>query len=84
MSHLMVGSEGTLAFISDTVFRTVIEHPYKATALILFANMEDACRAIPMLRKQPVAAAELMDRASLASVENKAGMPDFLKGLDRK
>ncbi|NNK96613.1 MAG: FAD-binding oxidoreductase [Desulfobacterales bacterium] len=84
MSHLMVGSEGTLAFISDSVFRTVIEHPHKASALILFANMEDACRAIPLLRKQPVAAAELMDRASLASVENKPGMPDFLKGLDEK
>ncbi len=83
MAHLMVGSEGTLAFIADAVFRTVIEHPYKASALILFRNMDDACRAIPILRRQPVAAAELMDRASLASVEDKAGMPAFLKGLDK-
>jgi len=83
MAHLMVGSEGTLAFIADAVFRTVIEHPYKASALILFKNMEDACRAIPILRKQPVAAAELMDRASLASVEEEPGMPDFLKKLDK-
>ncbi len=84
MAHLMVGSEGTLAFIADAVFRTVIEHPYKASALILFRNMEDACRAIPILRRQPVAAAELMDRASLASVEGKAGMPAFLAGLDKR
>jgi len=81
LSHLMIGSEGTLAFIADAVYRTVIEHRYKASALILFANMEDACRAIPLLRQQEVAAAELMDRASLASVENKEGMPDFLKEL---
>jgi D-lactate dehydrogenase len=81
MSHLMVGSEGTLAFISDTVFRTVVEHRHKATALILFNNVEDACKAIPLLRQQPVAAAELMDRASLASVEGQPGMPDYLQGL---
>lgn len=81
LSHLMVGSEGTLAFISDTIFKTVIEHRHKATALILFNNVEDACKAIPLLRNQPVAAAELMDRASLASVEGMEGMPDYLEGL---
>ena len=81
LSHLMVGSEGTLAFISDTIFKTVIEHRHKATALILFNNVEDACKAIPILRNQPVAAAELMDRASLASVEGMEGMPDYLEGL---
>lgn len=82
MSHLMIGSEGTLAFISDAVYRTVVEHPYKASGLILFANIEDACLAIPLLRKQEVAAAELMDRASLTSVEDQPGMPEYLKDLD--
>ena len=82
MSHLMIGSEGTLAFISDAVYRTVIEHPFKASSLILFANIEDACRAIPLLRQQEVAAAELMDRASLTSVEDQPGMPAYLKDLD--
>ncbi len=83
MAHLMIGSEGTLAFIADAVYRTVIEHRHKASALILFADMKEACRAIPLLRRQPVAAAELMDRAGLASVENKPGMPEFLKTLDQ-
>ncbi|BDD86476.1 FAD-binding and (Fe-S)-binding domain-containing protein [Desulfofustis limnaeus] len=83
MAHLMIGSEGTLAFIADATFTTVIEHRYKATALILFTSMEDACRAIPILRSQPVAAAELMDRASLASVQDQPGMPPYLKGLDQ-
>jgi D-lactate dehydrogenase len=83
MAHLMVGSEGTLGFISDTIFKTVVEHRHKATAMILFKNVADACRAIPILREQPVAAAELMDRASLASVEGKEGMPSYLKDLDK-
>ncbi|PIE57030.1 MAG: 4Fe-4S ferredoxin [Desulfobulbus propionicus] len=81
LQHLMIGSEGTLAFISDVVYRTVIEHPHKASALILYPDVETACRAIPILQQQPVAAAELMDRAGLASVEGKPGMPDYLSSL---
>jgi D-lactate dehydrogenase len=79
--HLMIGSEGTLGFISEIVYYTVVEHPHKASALIIFPNMKNACMAAAILRNQPVAAVELMDRASLRSVENKAGMPDYLKGL---
>lgn len=82
MAHLMIGSEGTLAFISNAVLKTVDEHRHKATALVLFSSMADACRAIPVLRTCPVAAAEIMDRASLASVDDKPGMPGFLRELD--
>lgn len=81
MTHLMVGSEGTLGFISDVVYKTVVEHRYKASALILYPDVKTACQAIPVLQEQPVAAAELMDRAGLRSVEGKPGMPDYLKGL---
>ncbi len=83
MSHLMIGSEGTLAFIADVVLRTVVEHQHKASALMLFNSMADACNAIPVLRSCSVAAAEIMDRASLSSVEDKPGMPDEIKGLAR-
>ncbi|WP_022668643.1 FAD-binding and (Fe-S)-binding domain-containing protein [Desulfospira joergensenii] len=81
MAHLMIGSEGTLAFIADVVLKTVTEHPHKASALILFENIGDACRAIPVLRNLEVSAAEIMDRASLASVENKEGMPREIRGV---
>ncbi len=81
MIHLMIGSEGTLGFISDVVYRTVVEHRHKASSLIFYPDMKTACRAIPILRKQPVAAAELIDRAGLRSVENKEGMPDYLQEL---
>ncbi|MDA3902556.1 MAG: FAD-binding and (Fe-S)-binding domain-containing protein [Desulfuromusa sp.] len=80
MQQLMVGSEGTLGFISEVVYKTVIEHKHKASALIFFPDVPTACSAVPILRNGlPVAAAELMDRAGLASVENEPGMPDFLK-----
>ncbi|WP_176398617.1 FAD-binding oxidoreductase, partial [Vibrio cholerae] len=37
MTHLMIGSEGTLGFIADITYHTVIEHAHKASALLVFA-----------------------------------------------
>ena len=47
LAHLMIGSEGTLGFISEITYFTVEEHPHKASALILFAAVfgVSACRA---------------------------------------
>jgi D-lactate dehydrogenase len=81
ITHLMVGSEGTLGFISEVVYRTVVEHAHKATALMIFATIEDACKMVFFLKSAPVQAVELMDRAALHSVENKTGIPDYLKNL---
>lgn len=79
--HLMIGSEGTLGFLAEITYRTVVEHPHKASALILFPDIGNACRATILLAAGPVSAVELMDRASLRSVEDKEGMPPYLKTL---
>jgi len=81
--HLIVGSEGTLAFVSEVTYHTVEELPHKASALVLFPSIKDACDAIQLLaqHKDVVSSAELLDRASLRSVENKAGVPAELKTL---
>ncbi|MFQ6021897.1 MAG: FAD-binding and (Fe-S)-binding domain-containing protein [Acidiferrobacterales bacterium] len=81
LQHLMIGSEGTLGFISEITYRTVPDPPHKASALILFPDVKTACEAAVIAKAQPVAAVELMDRASLRSVEDKPGMPDYLKQL---
>ncbi|MBK8537996.1 MAG: FAD-binding oxidoreductase [Candidatus Competibacteraceae bacterium] len=81
LQHLMIGSEGTLGFIAEITFNTVEEHSHKATALMIFPDIKTACEAVAALKSQPVAAVELMDRASIRSVENKAGMPPFFKEL---
>lgn len=81
LSHLMVGSEGTLGFISAVTYDTVPDHPYKASALIVFPDVETCCRAVTVLKSQPVSAVELLDRRSLRSVENQKGMPDWVKSL---
>jgi D-lactate dehydrogenase len=79
--HLMIGSEGTLGFISEITYRTVVEHAHKATALMIFKTIEDACRTVFFLKKVPVHAVELMDRAALRSVEDKEGIPAYFKEL---
>jgi D-lactate dehydrogenase len=81
LMHLMVGSEGTLAFLAEVTLRTVVDHPYRASALVLFPDIEQAARAAMALKSGPVSAVELMDRASLRSVESKPGMPAALRAL---
>ena len=81
LQHLMIGSEGTLGFIAEITYHTVEEHSHKATALMIFPDIQTACEAVAALKSQPVAAVELMDRASIRSVENKAGMPPYFKEL---
>jgi D-lactate dehydrogenase len=81
LTHLMVGSEGTLGFISSVTYNTVPEYPHKATTLVVFGSVEDCCRAVPLLKQQPVDAVELLDRRSMRSVENQPGLPAWVKSL---
>ncbi len=81
LQHLMIGSEGTLGFIAEISYHTVTEHDDKASALVIFPDIKTACEAVAILKTEPVAAVELMDRASLRSVEDQPGVPSYLKEL---
>jgi len=81
--HLMVGSEGALGFLSEVVMRTVASHPCKASSMVYFPDIVTACEAVVALKKQPVYGAELLDRLALKSVENKDGIPKFIKDFDK-
>ena len=80
-SHLLIGAEGTMAFIAEAVLQTVPDLPVKYTGLLLFPDLHAACAAIEALREAGAAALELMDRASLRSVEDKPGIPAHIKQL---
>jgi len=71
LQHLMIGSEGTLAFMAEVTYRTVPDFTNKASALLLYQDIKHACLAVQQLKKAPVAAAELMDRSSLRSMEQR-------------
>jgi D-lactate dehydrogenase len=81
LRNLLIGSEGTLAFIAEAVLETIPDLPVKRTGLLLFADLHAACAAIPALRDAGAEALELMDRAALRSVEGQAGVPAAIRAL---
>lgn len=82
LAHLMIGSEGTLGFISSITYNTVIEHKHRASSLVFFPDMQTTCLAVSSLANANVSAVELMDSRALASVSDMEGLPDFIKTLD--
>ena len=79
--HVLIGSEGTLAFIAEAVLNTVPDLPVKYTGLLLFPDLYAAAESIVPLKQAGAKALEIMDRASLRSVEDKAGVPSSLRSL---
>src|SRR4051812_8600780 len=73
--HLMIGSEGTLGFVAEAVFRTVEVVPHVATGLLVFPNVESAPSAVPELIDAGTVTAELMDAASLGVSSRDPGGP---------
>ncbi|MFA4869427.1 MAG: FAD-binding and (Fe-S)-binding domain-containing protein [Pedobacter sp.] len=81
LAHLLIGAEGTLGFIAEAVMETVPDYPYKTTAFLYFPDMYAACQAIIPLTNAGAEAVELMDRASLRSIDSLKGVPERLKTL---
>ncbi len=75
LAHLMVGAEGTLGFVGEITFRTVPEPPARATALVFFAQLEDAGAAVAPLAAAGAAALEILDAASLRSISTEHPLP---------
>jgi D-lactate dehydrogenase len=81
LAHLLIGAEGTLAFIAEAVLNTIPDKPFKSTGLLFFASPAAACNAIPALKESDAEALEFMDRAAIHSIEDLHGAPVFLKTL---
>ncbi len=73
ITHLLVGSEGTLAFLSEFTMKTGKDYPFKASAMLYFNDIKEACRAVVAMKKGPVMGAELLDKKSLESVDDPTG-----------
>ncbi len=80
--RLLVGSEGTLAFLAEVVFDTLPDPAHRGVALIPTSDTHSAAALIPELRAMGAEACELMYGASLsASTHVWSGLPDFWKTL---
>ncbi|HEX9188362.1 MAG TPA: FAD-binding and (Fe-S)-binding domain-containing protein [Vicinamibacteria bacterium] len=75
LARLMVGSEGTLGFVSEMTFRTVPEPPARATALVFFALLDEAGAAVPPLAAAGADALEILDASSLRSIATEHPLP---------
>ena len=81
LAHLIVGSEGTLGFVAEAVFRTVPLKKFAATALLVFDDLLAANSALPALVESGAATVELMDALSLRVGQAGADAPAQLQGL---
>lgn len=74
IAHLLVGSEGTLAFMSQVTMNTLPLPSKEASAMVYFGTIREAAEAVVALRKEinpaVLDAAELLDKRSLASVDD--------------
>ncbi len=75
LAHLMVGSEGTLGFMAEVTLRTVPEPPFRATALVHFAELEEAGAAVFPLAEAGAAALEILDATTLRSILTDHPLP---------
>lgn len=74
ITHLMAGSEGTLAFISEVTMKTGHLYPLSASAMLYFSDIDEACRTVVALRHDsPVVSCELLDSHSLDAVGDTTG-----------
>lgn len=82
LNHLLIGAEGTLAFISKIRYFTVIDAKFKACGLLFFANLNEASKAVIALSKlgrSRVVSAEIMDYACLMATKDIEGVPELVK-----
>ena len=89
IAHSIVGSEGTLAFLSEVTMKTLRDYPFKASAMVYFLTMRESCEAVVAMKKLKageedlsmsaeqlmVKSAEMLDYMSLNSVND----PVFLQ-----
>ncbi|MFE2307617.1 FAD-binding and (Fe-S)-binding domain-containing protein [Streptomyces sp. NPDC059411] len=72
---LMVGSEGTLGFISEVVFDTLPLDRELTSALLFFPSLPAAAAAVPLFNEAGALAVELMDGNTLRASVAVEGVP---------
>jgi D-lactate dehydrogenase len=80
--RLVIGSEGTLAFVAEAVFETVPLGRHATLALVLFDDLDAAAAAVGPLVGAGASATELMLGSTLiAAAYNMPGTPERWKTL---
>jgi D-lactate dehydrogenase len=81
LTHLLVGSEGTLGFVAEAVFETLPILPHAATAMLVFSGTADATDALPPLLDAGARTLELLDARALVVAQSDPRAPDTVRSL---
>jgi D-lactate dehydrogenase len=95
IAHSMVGSEGTLAFLSQVTMKTLHDYPFKASAMVYFHTMRESCNAVVKMKQLKatekdmemsgedlmVKSAEMLDYKSLSAVDDPVYL-QYCKDVD--
>ncbi|MFV0252565.1 MAG: FAD-binding and (Fe-S)-binding domain-containing protein [Beutenbergiaceae bacterium] len=81
LAHLLIGSEGTLGFVADVVFRTLPTLPHVSTGLVVTDTIDAAVAAVDPLLAAGAVAVELMDAAALRVAQGLDAAPAQMRAL---
>lgn len=81
LTHLVIGSEGTLGFVASVVMRTVPLLKHAMTGLLVFDNLSGATGSLPALLETGPATIELLDAASLRVGQADAQADESLRRI---
>ncbi len=80
--RLIIGSEGTLAFVAEAEFETVPHPRHTLTGMLLFSSVDEAAAAVGPLVQSGTSATELLVAPTLiAAAYNMPGVPEAWKEL---
>ncbi len=82
LTHLLVGSEGTLGFVAEAVFSTLPVLPHAATSMLLFADTAAATDALPALLDAGARTLELLDARALVVAQGDLRAPESVRSVE--
>ncbi len=82
LTRLVVGSEGTLAFVAEATFRTVPLLAHALTGLLMFRDLTAATDSLSTLLEADPTTVELMDATSLRVARSDPASAALLPDLD--
>jgi glycolate oxidase subunit GlcD len=85
LMHLLIGSEGTLALITEATLHLLPRPPARRTTVALFERLDDACATVEAIIAAGMlpAALELMDDTTIAVIDDylHLGLPRDVEAL---
>ncbi|HEY5879634.1 MAG TPA: FAD-linked oxidase C-terminal domain-containing protein, partial [Nakamurella sp.] len=81
LTHLIIGSEGTLAFVASAVLRTVPLLRHAMTGLLVFDDLSGATGSLPALVSTGPATIELLDATSLRVAQRDPACDEIIRRI---